>query len=364
LAGIQRGERTSLQQFVCSHALSYRDEPIVEEMSEMRIARNRPGRSVQARGGFTLIELMVVILIIAILVGLVLPAIMGARSRARDAQVRKEIGDLEQAIAAFKLAYGVEPPSNVTLYSTLAGWNTMPDGVRSRAVIRRIWPQFDFASCGGLTFPMGVTAVHLNGAECLVFFLGGVVNPTTGALIGFSKDPQFPFRVDTSREGPFFEFQGAWDPATSQWTGRLRADDDGDVAPVYLDPLPQQTRPYVYFHSNEGGNYPFEPVAANGASWRNTDNLGYDASSGMPVQNNAYNLMEHAYYQTFTPTGMTPVAAARASRPHKANSFQIISPGPDTEYGTGGLFNPQNTSNLSLADRDNITNFHAGRLGN
>ncbi len=335
---------------------------------------NRRVYSIRPHGGFTLIELMVVIVIIVLLIGLVVPAISAVRSRARDSEVRKEIGDLEQAITQFKVAYGVEPPSMVTIYKTDAQWAA---DARSRAAIRRIWPKINFAytdpmlpnvGSGGLTFPAGVTAVHLNGAECLVFFLGGVASSTSGALIGFSKDPLLPFKNDTSREGPQFDFKGAFNLSTSQWTGRLM-DYDNDNAPEYRDPLPQQARPYAYFHSNEGGSYPFDATtpSSNGAFWRNTDCLGYSINmSGVPVLNSSANLMEHAYFQSFTPgtNAMTALAAARSSLPHKSKSFQIISPGPDANYGTGGLFNPENKSNLSSHCKDNITNFHPGRLAN
>ena len=331
---------------------------------------SRRAYSLRRRGGFTLIELMVVIVIIVLLIGLVLPAISGVRSRARDVEVRKEIGDLEQAITQFKVAYGVEPPSMVTIYKTDVQWAA---DTRSRAAIKRIWPKFNFAfmdsmlpnvGSGGLTFPAGVTAVHLNGAECLVFFLGGVASNTSGALIGFSKDPQLPFKVDTSREGPFFEFKGAYDLTKRKWTGRLM-DYDNDNAPEYRDTLPQQTKPYVYFHSNDGGSYPFETVATTSASWRNTDCLDYAITAGVPVVNNSTWLMQHAYFlQPFPGTGLTPLAQARSSLPHKSKSFQIISPGPDAAYGTGGLFDPENKSKLSPADGDNITNFHPGRLVN
>ena len=334
---------------------------------------SRRKHSSQSRIGFTLIELLVVIVIIAILIALVLPAISGVRTRARDVEVRKEIGDLEQAITQFKVSYGVEPPSMVTIYKTDAQWAADP---RSRAAIKRIWPKINFAytdpmntniGSGGISFPStSVTAVHLNGAECLVFFLGGVAN-AAGALSGFSKNPQLPFISDTSREGPFFEFKGAYNFTTSQWTGRLITTDDSDAMPVYLDPLPQQTRPYVYFHSNDGGSYPFETVASTPpiATWRNTDCLGYTVNMmGVPQFDINYTLMEYAYFQSFPGTGMTPLAQARSSLPHKSKSFQIISPGADATYGTGGLFNPESTSNLSPADRDNITNFHSGRLAN
>ena len=43
------------------------------------------------QGGFTLIELMVVVMIIAILVGIAIPAFLGARKRAQDTAVKSNL---------------------------------------------------------------------------------------------------------------------------------------------------------------------------------------------------------------------------------------------------------------------------------
>ena len=132
--------------------------------------------------------------------------------------------------------------------------------------------------------------------------------------------------------------------------------------PEYRETLPQQSMPYAYFHSHDGGSYPFEAVAsASGAFWRNTDCLGWTAAGTV---NSSQTLMEHAYFQSFNKgtSAMTATSAARSSLPQKSKGFQIISPGADGQYGTGGLFNPDSTGTLSAADQDNITNFHSGRL--
>jgi len=332
---------------------------------------------VEWRRGFTLIELMVVVVIIAILMGLVLPAITGVRTRAREAQVTNDISQLEKAITAFKVDFGIEPPSQITLYAGAGAWD-----VRSKGIIKQIWPRFNFANCGGgstgttfavagaptqLNLGSGMsTQINLNGAECLVFFLGGMVDTANGAFVGFAKNDTQPFAPRTgsggitNRTGPFFEFAGALKvPATasagdSKWTGRM-TDKDNDWLPEYRDTLPQQTMPYVYF-SAAGGSYRTAPTTAGmpismSNPWVNTDNRDAAMSS--------YTLMNYAYYVSFNKT-VSPVMSA----PHKPKGYQIISPGSDATYGTGGLFNPDSTSGLSTADRDNITNFHSGRLAN
>lgn len=327
-----------------------------------------------SRDGFTLIELMVVIVIIVILMSLVLPAISSVRARAREAQVKTDISQLEQAITAFKLDFGIDPPSQITLFATQADWDNpvLANSIRSKGLIKQIWPRFDFANCGGsstgttFTVPGGTPAqLNLNGAECLVFFLGGMIDSTSGAFVGFAKDPAHPFAPRlgatgiTNRQGPYFEFKGALNVSASapagdnNWSGRL-TDKDKDWMPEYRDTLPQQTMPYVYFSASTGSYRTAlknPGVIAPGNPWLNADNR--DAVTS------ANTLMDYAYYVSFIPT-VSPTMSA----PYKPKGFQIISPGSDGLYGTGGLFNPENTSGLLRDDRDNITNFHSGRLAN
>lgn len=77
--------------------------------------------------GFTLIELMVVIVILGILAGLIIPRIMGRPDEARQAKARIQIQALETALKLYRLDNGnyptteqglkalVEPPTVGTL---------------------------------------------------------------------------------------------------------------------------------------------------------------------------------------------------------------------------------------------------------
>lgn len=324
-----------------------------------RLTRTPAGRS-----GFTLIELMIVIVIITLLVGLVLPGVISAFRTARVAEVRKDISDLETGITTFKQSFGIEPPSRITLYPAPADWtNPMnsPENKRSLGLLRQMWPKFNFANCGGasdgtnflLTDLTGTsTPVTLNGAECLVFFLGGIIDGSSGGLMGFAKDPAQPFAQAsgvggiTNREGPFFSFKGARKSA-GQFNGRLVNTVGNAAFPEYKDPLPQQTNPYIYFSASTGSyatqaTNPLLPISMTNP-WVNVDCL---------------RIMPNAYYSKFD-----KYSSPQMSVPYKPKGIQIISPGPDTNYGFGGLFDPDKVSALPLDDKDNITNFHPGRLG-
>ena len=59
--------------------------------------------------GFTLIELMVVIVILGILAGLIVPRIMGRPDEARQAKARIQIESMETALKLYKLDNGSYP---------------------------------------------------------------------------------------------------------------------------------------------------------------------------------------------------------------------------------------------------------------
>lgn len=278
------------------------------------------------RSGFTLLELLIVIAIIAILVSLLTVAIVGARKRVQLAAVSAEITQLDQAIASFKARFGIEPPSSLTIPTSATGWSP-----EDRQKVLRVWDQFDFATLGGFPGGYPTAAVHLNGAECLVFFLGGVNTgtPTAPALTGFSKNPRTPWNKDgANRDTPFYDGFDA---------SRL-ADVDNDSALEFLDSLPGQTAPFLYL-SSQGKSY---RKANNPAAWDDYDVYG---------MNDAKDL-KGCYLQ------------ADGKTPERASGYQIISPGSDASYGTGGIYKDDGAelTGAREAEADNITNFAGGVL--
>ena len=291
-----------------------------------------------ARHGFSLIELMIVIVIIGILMALVLPAIGGARRAARITQVSTEITQLDQAITSFKARFGVEPPSSLNIPISQAGWTA-----EDRQKVLRVWDQFDFAICGGYgatavpPFAGGypATELHLNGAECLVFFLGGLNNgtSTTPVMIGFSKNPRTPWSpLGENRDAPFYD---------RIVPGRV-ADIDGDGIIEFLDSLPDQTAPILYF-SSQGKSY----RKLNGSGWDD-----FDIHTSLIEPANPH------------PKDLSSLYLGSDSKtPERAQGYQIISPGSDGLYGIGGKYTDgSELTGLRAAEADNITNFSGGEM--
>jgi general secretion pathway protein G len=341
---------------------------------------NAANRRDSTKAGFTLVELLVVIVIIGILIALLVPVIASAVRTANDARVSAEIQLLAQSLSSFKDRYGEFPPSRIILaengfYNTASTeplasqtWHTTLPAYpgtfspydlnygqlaqRSLKVLRKFFPQANFSSTGTTSTAtffhdfngndnLDANPILLEGPECLVFFLGGIPQPTgTGfGMAGFGKNPQNPFQavsVTTNRSPSLFEFRAE----------RL-IDDDLDGIPGYIDSLAtgNEGRYFAYFSSYGNGGY--DPNDINGPEPNNNQII--DAS------NPAIGRFFRVGFGANGPSGATNVVFSPAPNPYTSsdavpangtavyinpNSYQIISPGRDRLYGFGGRYNP------------------------
>lgn len=175
------------------------------------------------RRAYTLIELLVVISIIIVLMGLMLPAVMGVLGRAEDAVTKSEIAQMNVAVEEFKRAYGFYPPSRVVLRGNRGDYNTSSPVEKYSATVlpqrfpnlNRGWTNIDWGCPDG---------TELDGAQCLVFFLAGPDAKGFGAINPAEQGkPVFAFKRDRLQAG----------------TGGL---------PYYTD---QYGQPYLYFSTKK-----------------------------------------------------------------------------------------------------------------
>jgi general secretion pathway protein G len=354
------------------------------------------------RGGFTLVELLVVVVIIGVLIALLLPVIAGAVRNANDARVSAEVQLLSQALAEFKQKYGDYPPSRVVLSET--GYYNVADATqlapgditygqlaeRSVRYLRKFFPRAIFSTTGPIYNASGwhdfngnatleTEPYLLEGHECLVFFLGGIPSFSGSGVTGFAKNPVNPFAGDspnpavgtTNRMPALFEFRPE----------RL-VQDDADGIPGYLDPYATpgsaptegNTRFFLYFYGY--GNNAYDPNDVNSIfeplPKQFVTSTGVMASPGPNPYTSG----------PAVPAGAATVAFSRFVNP---DAFQIISAGADGYYGLGGQYSGDatndklpvsteadyvagdaNTQRLMTEararERDNVTNFTRGRI--
>jgi prepilin-type N-terminal cleavage/methylation domain-containing protein len=276
-------------------------------------------RQTEKRGGFTLIELTVVILIILILMGLITGAILKYMDEAPKLQTVNELNQLTAACEAFKLKYKMYPPSSFLLSNKASDYT----GTGYDTYLYALWPRINT-----LNWAPASGNVLLEGDQCLVFFLAG---PN---LTGWSTDGTNPTLTTGPRVGPFFEFP----------TGRLKAlahGQTGQAANAFLSfmdsySIPTKGQPYGFFSSGRSaGGYNQAKLAFG------TPSIGGDCPS----------------------LGVQPFVQS-TGRFYNPNSVQIISAGKDFSFGPGGSFTAGSGSYADGAvGFDDFSNFWNGLLG-
>ncbi len=292
-------------------------------------------RRPSTRAAFTLVELLVVISIIAILMGLLLPAVQKIRGIGPRTKAVAEVEQLGIAAKTFYGEYKFYPPTVFRIPATIQFSNTAHPDNPGCVIFQRMFPRWGRGIADGTATGLPGGGAILTGSASLVYFLGGpnalFPDLITPRRSGWALDqPVAPLQAAVSLKGPFFDFP------------------ENRISPTngYLDPWGV---PYAYFGSLDSGAYnPLETLSftLNGATY--TVNP----------------------YRTPTPP---PPAAPTGFKWVNEKGCQIISAGENGNnptglptargFGPGNLWVPGNGTYVTgQSGGDDIANFNGGKM--
>lgn len=299
-----------------------------------RISGGPRGRS----AGFTLVEMLAVVVIIGILAGLITAAAVRARVAARRAAMMTELRDLEMAINTYKNEMGDYPPD----FTDLA------------AVQRHLataFPGFTF-DANFVQSAFGNRNVF-NPSSALVFWLGGIPD-SNNIPSGFSANPRNPFEPPvanqaTGRKGPYFDFDTSRLYNAGTCTINLSQYGVQFQFPVFqyyakglpLGSAPTGYGPFVYFRARSTGGY--DPYNANQQMQQVWPPLSFNQ------QERIRPCLDTRAPQTPNPVFVNP------------KTFQIRCPGPDGRFGSGVRW--PTGEDYDPPQYDDMGNFGEGTFG-
>jgi prepilin-type N-terminal cleavage/methylation domain-containing protein len=102
-----------------------------------------------AHSGFTLVELLIVVVILAILAAIVIPQFSSSSTDAREAALDVNLGTMRSAIELFKAQHGFYPGATATTGATCTGGTAVTAGVDTSGAVISHLTQYSGAT--GLT---------------------------------------------------------------------------------------------------------------------------------------------------------------------------------------------------------------------
>lgn len=334
----------------------------------------RGSRLVSVRG-FTLMELMITVGIIAVLVSILIPVIGKARQAAQTASTRSLLNNLEASILEYKTTFGAYPgplpdtaPTTLTVGLPFTGGSIGYLQMVGGGVVTAGWPQ------GYKTLPIGAgavpaaTNVTVNGVTPTTYeAITGTNNLVLGLVGGMRNegnsnpkyDPSYigrgPFNFGSARtNGSFYDGTKdlSWRDTTSGKTGKFQFEggavsNDCDI-PSFVDrysmPMPilylraqpgipakkvtaTDTNPTVVEYNNAAGQAPGRPYNLAHILPYTSSQIGYPAQ----VQPGSKNYLlpgggtgMHGLYfisKDGTPNWTTPAGDASLRYPYEANQY-------------------------------------------
>lgn len=320
------------------------------------------------RSGFTLVEVLIVIVIIGLLAGMTTTVVVSARRSVSNSVVSTQMAQLSIALDEYKNKFGEYPPD-------------FSDQDAVTRHIKKRWPRYNvsydkflqhvvwgckissgsYARNDTLSSADGGNGSYIWDLRAfispLVFWLGGLPDQN-GVPSGFYASPKAPLGIDADdkpiarpgrakKEKPFFAFD-------RKFLGAYAAAEN-----------PNESAYNYYYESNdvdENGSY--IPAYCQG---------GYPIIYFRPSTNNTYG--QKVFYLTHSSVAddgysFALAYAKDANGWYEEKRFQLIHPGDDGLFGNNGHARTADSAgafrvvpsklNLSTEDADNITNFIDG----
>ena len=305
----------------------------------MRYERGIALKRKRKRIGITMIELLIVLGIIALLVGLLLPALSAVKKIARETKQKAQLSTIGLALTAFKNDYGDYPPSDGWDYTSNTSLNYC--GAQKLAEALLGWdlmgfhPDSHWQADGKNIRPYRSQGVDY--APGAYFFY----DQTIAYDIERRKGPYLELAsADAFRtggpEGLFFN-SGALDPDRF-----VLCDVFGRKKIGVLNQVTGETTrykagtPILYFRADTSSRYLGAPES--GSIYRAGDNrelMGLGSVEDMPQDVRQHPFYQPDHFSNFLQNIMDPKAST-ADRiwPRRRDSFILISAGVDGLYGT------------------------------
>lgn len=263
-----------------------------------------------AKRGFTLVELLVVIVIITILAALIVPVVMNAIRTAKLAAIKLEVDSLQQALEQYAVEMGEYPPDFSDVDHLNADENTELK-MKVNAINAHLSRKFRNRN-------LSVDQLSPDELKAL--------NPTTALyfwLRGFSNDPSRPLTGAGDRT-PRYEFKDQqlvyFNPNGVAVVKYLHS-----IAYYYPGADTKKT-PYLYYRANKRVD-PTKPTEYQKADQWVVSRMNL-ADPRMPATQGLDVALPRPYFQRTSE--QTPIEYASNTK------FQIISASIDGEYGVGG----------------------------
>ncbi len=294
--------------------------------------------------GFTLVELLTVLAIVAMLVGLLIPSLNLVRNTAKEAKQKVQLTEIGLALTAFRNDHGDYPPSNwlippgdycgaQKLAEALLGWDLL--GFHPKSAWRA--DGFD-ASGGALSYDPGKTRdIDVDGVL-------DTFNERKGPYLELATTNAFRLGNNPARQDP----EGLFPNSTPLNPDRYVICDSFGVKKVTIAPgvTAKAGTPILYYRANTASKtiVPPPPTPFFQRIYNVSDNMPLTTQLTSIADGQAHKLGNVAGgYEFFygNPTAPVPVIGyiqdpkvTARPWPYRPDSYLLISAGIDGIYGT------------------------------